>query len=384
MAQIFLSYAHADGLAARRLASALEGMGWSVWWDRSLVPGDDWQHVIATELRSAGCVVVLWSEVSRTSTAVREEAALAQVHDKLVPISFDCTLPPEPFSRIEVLDLSRWLGAPSDPNFALLEEGIARKVGRAPSAESGPRGKLDKNRSRLKIWGITIGGTFYGFASGVIAKPALTAAAVIAASLLSIGGYRTYVVSRNQPIDNSYRVSRSGEAVVKSSDRSLGNPETADERTFLEASTKDSAAAYAGYLGSYPNGKYAAEARSRVAKLMEKPAPALPPSRQSEASECSESPGTYRVVGVARGDTLNLRSEPSVNGPIVLRVPSDGRGITLSSCLTTGGTEWCAARYQCRTGWVNRRFLETGDAPGFWTGPPPVLPPGGSGGRVPW
>lgn len=61
MADIFLSYAREDREKAEPLARALQEAGWSVWWDRSILPGASYEQVIEHELSSASSVVVLWS-----------------------------------------------------------------------------------------------------------------------------------------------------------------------------------------------------------------------------------------------------------------------------------------------------------------------------------
>ena len=188
MADIFVSYSHNDGLKVTRLVRALESQGWSVWWDRDLIPGSLWDPTITKELRSAKCVIVAWSEASATSAMVKEEAALALAHDKLVPVSLDQTGPPPQFGNIEVLDLSRWLGSTDDPNFTLLARAVERLLSDEAIQTKSPI-NIKKNRSAIKIWGVTIGGTFYGIASGVLAKPFVGAAFATAIAIVGTSAY---------------------------------------------------------------------------------------------------------------------------------------------------------------------------------------------------
>ena len=46
MADIFLSYAKEDRAQARTFAKMLESCGWSVFWDRKIIAGDDWRRRI--------------------------------------------------------------------------------------------------------------------------------------------------------------------------------------------------------------------------------------------------------------------------------------------------------------------------------------------------
>jgi len=64
MADAFLSYARVDLPRARQFEEALERSGWSVFWDRELVPGEGFRRAIERELKEARCVIVLWSHTS--------------------------------------------------------------------------------------------------------------------------------------------------------------------------------------------------------------------------------------------------------------------------------------------------------------------------------
>jgi TIR domain len=89
MTDIFISYASEDRDRARKVASALQACGWSVWWDRNIKAGQAFDQVIEHELETAKSVVVLWSKDSVSSEWVRNEAATAAERDVLVPALID-------------------------------------------------------------------------------------------------------------------------------------------------------------------------------------------------------------------------------------------------------------------------------------------------------
>ena len=68
MSDIFLSYASEDLPRVRSLIRALERHGWSVWWDRTILPGRTFDQAIEEALDAARCVIVVWSQHSVSST----------------------------------------------------------------------------------------------------------------------------------------------------------------------------------------------------------------------------------------------------------------------------------------------------------------------------
>src|SRR5690349_23008314 len=62
--------------------------GFSVWWDPHIAAGQEFDDLIARELRRAGCVVAVWTETSVASRWVRGEARDAADRGILIPIRF--------------------------------------------------------------------------------------------------------------------------------------------------------------------------------------------------------------------------------------------------------------------------------------------------------
>ena len=59
MADVFVSYARTDKALVAPLVAAIEGRGWSVWWDPEIAPGQEFDEQIAAELDSARAIVVV-------------------------------------------------------------------------------------------------------------------------------------------------------------------------------------------------------------------------------------------------------------------------------------------------------------------------------------
>ena len=143
MSDIFISYASADRERARLLADALSKKGWSVWWDRTIPPGKEFDQVIEEALDAAKCVVVLWSKASTTSSWVKTEAAEAMRRKILVPALIDETKIPLEFRRLQAADLSQWQGEESHSELEKfsrsIEENINSMVEPVPATKLSPR-----------------------------------------------------------------------------------------------------------------------------------------------------------------------------------------------------------------------------------------------------
>lgn len=98
-------------------------------------------------------------------------------------------------------------------------------------------------------------------------------------------------------------------------------------------------------------------------------------SAHSEA----DGPDYWRVVGIAKNDTLSIRAEPDARSQKVGEIPVDGKCIENRGCK--GGLSfeeytrlskkqqakhlkknprWCKVEYQGITGWVAGRYLAEG------------------------
>jgi hypothetical protein len=144
VSQIFLSYAREDRAFAETVAAWLEVQGWSVWWDRRLLPGSEFDDEIAAALDAASVVVVLWSEASVRSNWVRAEAASAADRGVLVPaaLAVGVNLPLE-FRRLHTVALHDWQGAGQHAEAQSLVHAIERLAGPPrPAASRTPTGAL--------------------------------------------------------------------------------------------------------------------------------------------------------------------------------------------------------------------------------------------------
>ena len=123
---VFISYAKGDRSRAAELASVLETKGWSVWWDRDILPGRTFDDVIEEALANARSVVVLWSAESVKSRWVRAEASAAA--ERVVPALIEPTTIPLEFRRVEAADLTNWRGDRDDPELQQLIDTLDLRI----------------------------------------------------------------------------------------------------------------------------------------------------------------------------------------------------------------------------------------------------------------
>ena len=158
MSDIFISYARDDEARARELASALTRFGWSVWYDRALIPSEEFDERIERELDSARCVIVIWSHASVKSRWVRAEAGAADEQGKLVPIAFEIgVVPPLQFRQLNYAKLSSPALEPIDETVNLLFSELSAVTGKSPAGWTGGERKAIRAGGRSGARMVTAG-----------------------------------------------------------------------------------------------------------------------------------------------------------------------------------------------------------------------------------
>lgn len=154
MASIFLSYDHDDVARAAPIAAAFERHGHSVWWDRQIHGGAEYNNAIESAVETADAVVVLWSANSTRSAWVRDEAAEGRERGRLVPVLIESVKPPMGFRQYQTIDLSGWNGGKRIPGLSELLQAIdavAKHVPAVGEIENRPRREAaSRSPSRLR------------------------------------------------------------------------------------------------------------------------------------------------------------------------------------------------------------------------------------------
>ena len=105
MADVFVSYARSDKARVAPLVAAIQAAGYSVWWDPSIDPGQEFDEKIADELAAARAVLVVWTATSVKSRWVRGEARVGADRGILVPVRFDSAELPIDVRALHTTDL---------------------------------------------------------------------------------------------------------------------------------------------------------------------------------------------------------------------------------------------------------------------------------------
>ncbi|HZZ35191.1 MAG TPA: TIR domain-containing protein [Caulobacteraceae bacterium] len=128
MADVFVSYARVDKARVAPLVAAIKDLGWSVWWDPAIAPGQEFDRLIAAELEAASAVLVVWTPASVDSRWVRGEAREAADRGVLVPVRFEAARLPIDARAIHTTDLDAWDEKPESPAFQELTRALGAKI----------------------------------------------------------------------------------------------------------------------------------------------------------------------------------------------------------------------------------------------------------------
>ena len=87
------------------LVNLLQSQGFEVWWDRDLLVGGTYEKDIDDAIRSAKCVLVIWSHHSVDSEWVQAEAGDGMDRGILLPVMIDQVRVPLQFRRKQAATL---------------------------------------------------------------------------------------------------------------------------------------------------------------------------------------------------------------------------------------------------------------------------------------
>ncbi len=225
MADVFISYKREDRPRILPLAQALERDGYTVWWDLDLVTGERWGARIKTELDAAKAVIVVWTAASvaanntYASEFIENEANEAARRGVLAPVLLDDGRIPWTHQQKQYADLVGWRGDIRHIGYAQLIEGVSRLAGKR-SAPASPE---------VEAW--------------IAAERAQTA-----------DGYRGFL--------GQFPHSR---FAVLAKARSMELDEAAVWATLEAAGAGERALKV--FLETYPDGRYAEEAKKRLDRL---------------------------------------------------------------------------------------------------------------------
>lgn len=107
MAEIFVSYSRDDRDRIAGLVSGLIDIGWSVFFDADIKPGETFRQRIQEELEQALVVIVVWSKSSVVSPWVCDEADYARTSGRrLLPLRIEPVQPPLGLRQFHALDFA--------------------------------------------------------------------------------------------------------------------------------------------------------------------------------------------------------------------------------------------------------------------------------------
>jgi tetratricopeptide (TPR) repeat protein len=142
LTDVFLSYAREDRDRIKPMAKALEAAGLDLWWDVEIAAGQKFARVIDSAIKSARCIIVVWSQESVKSDWVYEEAEEGRARDILVPVMIDEVEIPRGFRSLQAADL-RYSDFNQDPEWQQLVERICALTGATPKARPHDSEKFD-------------------------------------------------------------------------------------------------------------------------------------------------------------------------------------------------------------------------------------------------
>lgn len=139
MADVFISYKREDRPRVEALLELLIDLELTAWFDAGIEVGAAWESRIMEEADVASAIVVCWSFAATASPWVRREAEIGLRRGVLVPVMLQWCAPVPPFDAIQAADLTKWDGAPHDPELLRVLARIEQLTGKKDIARHARR-----------------------------------------------------------------------------------------------------------------------------------------------------------------------------------------------------------------------------------------------------
>ena len=137
---VFVSYARTDTSRARLIRDRLTALGLSVFFDtEGIDTGEEFPVIIDRAVKSAKCVLGLWSRNAFAGRWVRIESRIGLDQNKLVPALLDGMRPeelPAEFYNVNVVSLADFHGEDSHEGWQRILRSIGKRVGRSDLARA--------------------------------------------------------------------------------------------------------------------------------------------------------------------------------------------------------------------------------------------------------
>ena len=310
MSHIFISYASADRDRAKTFADILIAQGWSVWWDRIIPPGREFDEVIEEALDAASCVVVLWSKHSVASRWVKTESAEAMRRKVLVPALIDDAKIPLEFRRLQAADLSQWHGEPDHPElqnfFQSLESHASRAQKAVPAASAINLHASAPSAQARPVTALPPSAPAAGNAQPSrqgMSMPAMIAVGALLAIVMGVTGYNVYraqdvakaqerLAAEQQRVANE--AARQAQEKRRVADDTVAQVKAAREDALRESARRKTADEAAAMVA---RGRAAPVDQSRQSQVVQSPDPGTAPPAADAL------PGVINISGMWRDAT---------------------------------------------------------------------------------
>jgi hypothetical protein len=131
---VFISYARRDAVRVRLIRDRLAALGLSVFFDtEGIDTGDEFPVIIDRAVKSAKCVLGLWSRAAFAGRWVRIESRIGLDQNKLVAATLDSLRPdelPAEFYNVNIVSLADFNGEDAHEGWARIVRAIGKRVGR--------------------------------------------------------------------------------------------------------------------------------------------------------------------------------------------------------------------------------------------------------------